>query len=96
MISQTPEQQRQYDARLKFQLDEAARLEFAREQALREGEEKGRVEGRREGKLLGRIAILQELLGVEEPTSTELSSYNEDQLSELAEQLQGQLRNRGQ
>ena len=104
MISQTPEQQRLYDARLKFQRDEAARLEFARnqgrDQALREGEEKGRVEGRvegrREGELVGRIVLLQELLGVSEPTSAELASYRLEQLSEMADQLQRQLRHRGQ
>lgn len=92
MISRTPEQQRLYDARLKFQRDEAARLEFARnqgrDQALREGEDKGRVEGR--------VVLLQELLGVSVPTSAELANYDLQQLAELADQLQRQLRHRGQ
>ena len=100
MISKTPEQRMLYDARLKFQLDGAARLDAARTegkaQGLREGEAKGRVEGRREGALLGRISVLQELLGVAEPTPDELTRYDESQLSGLAEKLQSQLRHRGQ
>ena len=96
MISKTPEQRYLYDARLKFQLDEAARLELAREEGIREGEAKGRVEGRREGELLGQIKLLQMLLGIAEPTPDEVSSYDEGQLSELAEHLQRQLRGRGQ
>jgi predicted transposase YdaD len=72
MISQSPEQQQLYDSRLKFQLDEAARLEQARD----EGEAKGRVEGRVEGVLIGRVMALQELLGMTPSTSDELSTIN--------------------
>lgn len=104
MISKSPEQQMHYDARLKFQLDEAARLEFARDEGIREGEAKGRDEGFREGEakgvqrgvILGRIVLLQELLGLSQPASDELSSYDEGRLSEIADQLQSQLRNRKQ
>ncbi len=100
MISKSPEQQMLYDARLKSQLDDAARLELARD----EGRDEGRVEGLREGEakgvqkgvLLGRIVLLQELLGVSQPAPGELSTYDEGRLSECAEQLQRQLRNRGQ
>jgi flagellar biosynthesis/type III secretory pathway protein FliH len=73
-----------------------------RVEGLRDGETKGRVEGRVEGLregvqkgvLLGRISVLQELLGVAQPTADELSSFDENRLTELAEQLQTQLRNR--
>ncbi len=95
MISKTPEQQRLYDARLKFQLDAAARIELVRDQALREGEEKGRAEGRRAGELLGRIALLQELLSVAVPAPAELATYHHDQLAALADQLKRQFRQRG-
>lgn len=44
-----------------------------------------------EGELLGQI----KLLGISNPSSDELSSYNVVQLSEEAEQLQNQLRSRG-
>jgi len=100
MISKSPEQQMHYEARLKFQRDEAAKLEAARLGATRDELEaarvEGRVEGLRKGELLGRIAVLQELLGVAEPTPAELSSYDEPHLSELAETLQRQIRSRGQ
>ena len=95
MISKTPEQQQLYDARLKFQLDEAARLEFARNEGIREGEAKGEVRGLQKGEMIGQIKLLQKLLGVSNPPSDELSSYDVVQLSELAEQLQNQLRSRG-
>ena len=102
MISLTPRQQRVYDAFMKLKRDEATRVvstEIALEEALRKGEEKGRLEGeergRRVGELLGRIAVLQDLLGLAEPTSAELSLYDPGRLSELADQLQHQVRNRG-
>ena len=87
MISKTPEQQMQYDARRKFQMDEAARLEQARNEGLREGLQKG--------ELLGRIRLFQELLGIA-PSADELSNHDEARLSELADQLQSQLRSRSQ
>ncbi|MBS0261884.1 MAG: hypothetical protein JSS02_07995, partial [Planctomycetes bacterium] len=40
------------------------------------------------------IAILQELLGIAKSTAEELATLDEQQLRELAEQLQTQLRNR--
>ena len=91
MISKTPEQQMQYDARRKFQMDEAARLEQARN----EGEAKGLREGLQKGALLGRIRLLQELLGIA-PSADELSNHDEARLSELADQLQCQLHSRSQ
>lgn len=67
VIIQTPERRDEYISRLKFQLDETARLEFTRDEALKDGEAKGR----QEGAIMGRIETLQELLGVTEPTSEE-------------------------
>jgi predicted transposase/invertase (TIGR01784 family) len=99
MISKTPEQQMQYDARRKFQMDEAARLELvelARNEGLSEGRSEGEAKGVQKGILLGRIALLEELLGEPVRSSSDLSQFNEIQLSQLAEQLQIQLRNRGQ
>lgn len=92
MISKTPEQQLQYDARRKFQMDEAARLEYARD----EGRQEGLQEGRQQGELLGQIGILQSILGLSQPSREELSTYDLSQLSALAKQLQLQLNNRGQ
>jgi len=78
MISQTPAQRLLYDARLKFQRDEESKLRQARQ------------EGRQEG----RILVLQELLGMQPSTAEELAGYDEAQLTEMAEELQQQLRSR--
>ena len=96
MISQTPEQLMLYNARLKFQRDAEGRLQKAREDGIREGEARGRQEGRQEGFLAGRIVLLQELLGIRPSTAEELVGYNDTQLHDLAEQLQHQLRSRGE
>ena len=99
MIARTPEQQQFYDARLKFQLDEAARLEMARFEGRTEGRTEGRAEGeekgRVKGELLGRVRLLLELLEIASPTAMELETYGQGQLAELADQLQSQLRSRG-
>ena len=92
MIAQTPEQLMLYNARLKFQRDEEARLQKAREDGIREGE----ARGRQEGFLAGRIVLLQELLGIRLSTAEELIGYSDTQLHDLAEQLQQQLRSRGE
>ena len=88
MISQTPEQLMLYNARLKFQRDEEARLQKAREDGIREGEARG--------KKLGRITLLQELLGIRASTAAELAVCDEIQLNDLTDQLQDQLRSRGE
>ncbi len=82
MISQTPEQLLAYNARLKFQRDEAARME----QATLEGEARG-VE-------IGRISLLQELLGKPVWTAEEFAACNAAQLNAMADQMQQQLRAR--
>lgn len=90
MISRTPEQIRLYNARIKFQRDDAARLEYA----LTEGRQQGIQEGRQQGLLMGRITLLQQLLGAPQSTPDELSRHSETELNELIEQLQQQLRTR--
>ena len=86
MIAQTPEEFLEYNLRLKYQRDESARMQ----RALVEGRE----EGRREGRTQGRILLLQELLGLPASTSEELAAWNTDQLNNLAEDLQRQLKAR--
>ena len=51
MIAKTPTQRMLYEARLKFQRDERARLTYAEQK------------GREEGEQIGRIRLLQQLLG---------------------------------
>ena len=92
MISQTPEQRLLYDARLKFQRDEESRMQ----EALKRGIQEGRQEGRQEGVIVGRILLLQELLGVRPWAMDEFAGCNASQLAELEVQLKQQLRSRGQ
>ena len=98
MISQSPEQRQLYEARKKFQFDEAARMEGAlsqgREEGLKQGREEGRAQGRAEGALLGQIILLQEQMGVAEFNQNELTNFSEAQLSEVAEEFKRRLRNR--
>lgn len=95
MINKTPEQLEEYSARLKLRLDEAARLEYARN----EGEEKGRQEGRQEGRKQGQIELiqtLQRLLDLPASSAEQLSKCDDVQLNDLSEELQSQLRSRQQ
>lgn len=50
--------------------------------------------GEKRGSLLGRIAILQDLLKISEPEFPEVNTLDEDQLAELVEHLQMLLRQR--
>ena len=86
MISQTPDQRWLYNARLKAQLDDAARMEYACDV--------GREKGIKRGELLGRIKLCRELLNVPELTPEELTGLDLCQLNEQVEQLQQQLRTR--
>ncbi|MFN9046970.1 MAG: hypothetical protein ACK5YC_02490, partial [Planctomyces sp.] len=81
MIAQTPEQLQEYNARLKAQRDEEARISFGRQQGLEIGEargieigeargiEIGEARGIRKGLLQGQILLLQQLLRL--PVSTD-------------------------
>ena len=88
MISQTPEQRLLYNARLKFQRDEESRLLEARENGIQVG--------RQEGVIVGRVLVLQELLGLRQWTMDEFAGCNASQLAELEDQLKQQLRSRSQ
>ena len=98
MIDQNPEEVLEFNLRLKHQRDESARLQRALMEGRREGREEGRREGReearREARTQGRILLLQELLGLPASTSEELATWNIDQLNNLADDLQRQLKAR--
>jgi len=95
MISQTPEQLLFYNARLKFQRDEEGRLALARQEGEAKGRQKGEEIGEARGLKLGRITLLQELLGIRPSTVEEFAGYDEAELNDIAEQLQHQIRSRG-
>ena len=82
MISQSPEDRQFYEARQKFLHDEQARLLAARE------------EGREEGELVGKVQLLEELLGSTPATASELIALGKDALTTRLARLQRQLRDR--
>lgn len=55
-----------------------------------------RLEGEAKGVARGRINLLQELLGVAQSTTAELSAASETELVKFEEDLRNQLRQRGQ
>ena len=103
MISKTQEERMLYQARLKFQRDERARLTFAEQEGRAKGEAEGRAEGRTEGRTegrvegeargeqIGRIRILQQLLGLQESSNEELAAMDLSALEAMAAELQGKL-----
>ncbi len=99
MIAQTPEELLEYNARLKLQRDESARMQRARMEGQQEGREEGRQEGREEGRqegeVRGRLILLQQLLGEPVWTSEEFASRNADELNMVTDQLLQRLRERG-
>jgi hypothetical protein len=86
----SPEQLMLYNARLKLRRDEVARILRAR----LEGEEIGEASGKACGLLMGRIILLQELLGLPLSTAEQFAGSDEAQLNDMVEQLQQQLRSR--
>ena len=80
-------------------LDELKQTRFYQEvqqEGREEGRGEGREEGREEGEWIGRIRLVQELLGDPVSTSEELASWDLERLRQLAESLQARLRGRVQ
>lgn len=87
MIARNPEQRLAYDARLKLQRDEAARIAYAREE--------GREEGRDEGELIGAVRVLEMILGLPLTDKDVLSRIDKAMLESRIEAMQRQIRERG-
>ena len=90
MISKTPDDRQFYDARMKFLHDQEARLMAARH----EGREEGRHEGREEGLLIGKIQLLQQLLGEQPSIFDDLLQSGSDALAAMLSQLRHRLNTR--
>jgi hypothetical protein len=103
MIAQTPEQLQEYNARLKAQRDEEARIILGRQQGLEIGEargieigeargiEIGEARGIRRGLLQGQIVLLQQLLRLPVSTDEQLAAFDLDQLNHMLAELQQQV-----
>ena len=83
MISQSPGQLHEYSARLKLRLDDAARIDYARQSGLEEGLLRGQ--------LIGRITTLHEILSLKSPTEDELSKLDLAELTAYCETLKPQI-----
>lgn len=90
MISKSPEDLQYYEDRLKFLRDEQGKLLAARE----EGREEGEQIGLARGTLVGKVQLLQELLGDLPTTANELQSLSVDTLATRFAELQQRLRDR--
>ncbi len=88
MIAQTPEQLHEYNARLKAQRDEEARIIFAQQQGIEIGE----ARGIRRGLLQGQILLLQQMLKLPTSTDEQFAACDIDQLTQMLTQLQQQFR----
>jgi predicted transposase/invertase (TIGR01784 family) len=97
MIAQTPEQLHEYNARLKAQRDEEARIIFAQQQGIEIGEargiEIGEARGIRRGLLQGQILLLQQMLKLPTSTDEQFAACEIDQLTQMLTQLQQQFKN---
>ena len=84
MIAKTPQERMLYNARIKFQRDEASKLLYAQR------------EGRAEGGQIGVIHFLQQLLSLPETAEEKLSQMTADSRDAIIVDLKEQLRKRTQ
>ena len=96
MIAQTPEQLQEYNARVKAQRDEEARIIYAQQQGIEIGEARGEARGEqrgiRRGLLQGQILTLQQLLRLPTCTEEQFAACDIDQLTHMLAQLQQQFK----
>ena len=96
MIAQTPEQLQEYNARVKAQRDEEARIIYAQQQGIEIGEARGEARGEqrgiRRGLLQGQILLLQQLLRLPTCTEEQFAACDIDQLTHMLAQLQQQFK----
>lgn len=90
MISKSSDDMEYYEARLKFLRDERGKLEAAKLEGRGEGEQLGLEKG----DWIGKVRLLQELLGEVPSTVAELAALEVETLAEQLETLQQRLRSR--
>jgi predicted transposase/invertase (TIGR01784 family) len=104
MISQTPEQLYEYNARVKAQRDEEARIIYAQQQGIEIGQQQGieighaqgikigEARGIHRGLLQGQILQLQQLLKLPTCSDEQFAACDIDQLTQMLTQLQQQFK----
>ncbi len=95
MIARDPHQRSLYNRRLKMEMDERARLQAALAEGLAAGEAKGLAAGEAKGTVIGRIQLLQSLMGIAETPAENLREQTLTQLAELNNELQRLFQGRG-
>ena len=100
MIHRSPEELLEYNARLKAQRDDRARLLYAQQQGIElgreqgielgreQGREEGRVQGREEGRVKGEILLLQKLLQLPAWTDSQFAACSVQELNQISADLQ--------
>ncbi|MFN5196604.1 MAG: Rpn family recombination-promoting nuclease/putative transposase [Planctomyces sp.] len=92
MIAQTPQHLVEYNARLKAQRDEEARILYAQQQGKADGRAEGRAEGIdigiERGVLIGRITLLQQLLQLPAGNEQLFAECSIDDLHRMSTELQ--------
>ena len=91
MIARTPDQLREYNARLKARRDEEARLLYAQQQGIEIAEARGEARGIRKGQLCGQIILLQQLLKQPVSADQQLAACRIEQLQQLHTELRQRL-----
>ena len=96
MISKTPEQLYEYNARVKAQRDEEARIIYAQQQGIEIGHAQGikigEARGIHRGLLQGQILQLQQLLKLPTCSDEQFAACDIDQLTQMLTQLQQQFK----
>ena len=93
-----------YDQREKVQRDYLAAIEGARKEGLEEGLDKGLKEGIKKGlkegldkgEMVGKIELLEQLVGEDRRSKQQLRECSVEELSARLAELQEQLRSRGE
>jgi hypothetical protein len=100
MLTQSELEREKYEARLKYQHDEATRQHELREaqamlskaQALlQDAEQRSEQRGEQRGELVGRVQLAERLLKQEATPKETLRAMTLEQLHELADRLEAQL-----
>jgi len=95
MLAQSDLERERYESRRKAQLDHNTIVKAAqregREEGRQEGREEGRQEGRQEGEKIGIIHVCERLLNRTETATEKLAVLSAEELTRLADELQGQV-----
>ena len=89
MISRTPQQRLHYNARLKWELDENSRIQAALEEGAALGAARGKIEGE-----IRLIRTLEELLGMESSSDSQLEDNTLEELQSYSAELQSKIKSR--